>query len=201
MRKLPFSVLLALVFILSLIPLGTGLAGQPGLDRDNASGSSFLGLGPVTRPWLFQLETAAPGEDGSIVHVVQAGDNPYSIAEAYGISEAQLLAQNNLGANPVIFPGQRLMIRPAFTPTPTMVDTVTPTPSLTLRPTQPPTLTPSPVPSRTPTPQPTATPTPTPEPVLSEIILDQDPLLMAIAFLGFSGAVLMLLGVLLRRRA
>jgi LysM repeat protein len=148
---------------------------------------------------LFQISTAEPGEDGSIVHVVEAGENPFLIAQAYGISEPVLLAQNNLGANPVIFPGQRLIIRHAFTPTPTMSETLTPTPTRTLRPTLTPTRTPAPIPTRTETPLPTLTPTSTPEPVFAEVILTQDPVLLVIAFLAVSGALLMLVGGLMRR--
>jgi LysM repeat protein len=156
---------------------------------------------PASRVNLFQVNTAEPEEDGSIIHVVQAGENPYTIASGYGIREADLIAQNNLGPNPVIYPGQRLFIRPAFTPTPTIEATLTPTPTRTHRPTQTPTQTPNPIASHTPVPLPTTTQTATPEPAFTEVILSQDPVLLLIGFLVVSGAALMLFGAVLRGRA
>ena len=109
------------------------------------------------------LATSTPGEDGSIIHIVQKDESLASISEAYGISMSNLLSQNGMAGNsPLIFPGQKLIIRPAQPPTET--PTLTPT---VPRPTRTPTLI---IPTRTPRPTRTATETPlasiTPDPVL-----------------------------------
>jgi LysM repeat protein len=112
---------------------------------------------------IFTVETAAPAEDGSIVHEVLPGQAPWSIATAYGIKIADLAAMNNLDPNnPIIYAGQKLVIQVAYTPTvsPTVTQTSirptrTPQPSATERP-----------PTRTPTI--TITVTPTNKPILPE---------------------------------
>lgn len=111
---------------------------------------------PVVKP----VVTATPGSDGSIIHEVQSGQALWSIAIAYGVKIDELIAWNQLGTNPVIYIGQKLIVRQAFTPT------VSPTVTLTPRP---PTRTPTPTATpRTPTVTPTITltPTPTPRPLI-----------------------------------
>jgi LysM repeat protein len=51
-------------------------------------------------------------EDGSIVHTVQAGDTVDSIAVAYGVTRADILALNNMTDPRIIQIGQQLVIRP-----------------------------------------------------------------------------------------
>ncbi|MHB0988392.1 MAG: CAP domain-containing protein [Bellilinea sp.] len=117
------------------------------------SGSSKpIATSGVVKPVI----TATPGDDGSIVHEVQPGQALWSIAIAYGVKIADLIALNQLPANPVLLIGQKLIVRQAFTPT------VSPTVTLTLRP---PTRTPTPTATpRTPTVTPTVTLTPTATP-------------------------------------
>jgi len=114
---------------------------------------------------IFPVQTVTPNPDGSLVHKVQPGQALWSIAIAYGVKIADLIALNRLAPTPVLFPGQELIIRPSFTPTesPTVTPTLPP-------PTRTPTLTPTP---RTPTPIPTATltPTATPRPFLPAVFL------------------------------
>lgn len=91
-----------------------------------------------------------------MVHVVQPGQAPWSIADAYGLTIALLAEMNNLPTdNLVLFPDQKLVIKPSFTPsmTPTITNTP-PAPTRTLAPTSTPRQ-----PTVTATPQPTATPT------------------------------------------
>ncbi len=45
-----------------------------------------------------------------IIHVVTAGESLYTIAQRYGISEARLIADNGLGDNTALTPGQTLVI-------------------------------------------------------------------------------------------
>jgi LysM repeat protein len=104
------------------------------------------------------VKKAGVQEDGSIIHVVQKGQALWSIGMEYGVSVENLILFNNLPAEPVLQIGQKLIVQPPYTPTPTPTasDTPfppTPTSTRTLRPITPgPTL--SPTPSITPTSQP-----------------------------------------------
>lgn len=150
--------------------------------------------------YAYQVTPSTPQADGSIVHVVQAGENPSIIAEAYGIGYADLLALNGLTQDSVVFPGDRLTIKAGSTATPTPSETLTPTATRTLRPTGPPTRTPTKAPTRTPTALPTRTPTATPVMILGVISSETDLLLVAIGVLAFTGAALMVLGSVMKRR-
>jgi hypothetical protein len=123
------------------------LAGAPATAFAQVGGTPTVQL-------IAPVETAAPQPDGSIVHEVQYGQSVAMIATAYGVPMTELIALNNLsGTNPVLFVGQKLVIRLAPTAT------ISPTPTSTLKPpTRTPTLTPTPV---TPTATRTITPTPT----------------------------------------
>jgi LysM repeat protein len=145
--------------------------------------------------------TSTPNPDGSIVHTVQAGESLNSIAEAYGVSVADIKALNGLTGDD-IFPGDTLIIQVAPTPGPTDTPTTTATP--TREPTS--------------TKRPTRTPTSTPQPGMTKEvnitpqadISGGDPLppdqvgnilLGAIITLGVIGAGMMIAGSLLGRRA
>jgi LysM repeat protein len=95
-----------------------------------------------------------PNADGSITYIVQRGDTPLAIAIAYGLSLREIYALNNLTDSSLIFPNQKIIVRAAFTPTPTP-PTSTPTehPTITPWPTSTPTSTETSVPP-TPTPSP-----------------------------------------------
>ena len=128
------------------------------------SGSSQpIATGAVVQPVI----TATPGVDGSVIHEVQPGQALWSIAIAYGVKIADLIALNQLAATPVLSIGQKIIVRQAFTPT------VSPTVTLTPRP---PTRTPTPTATpRTPTVTPTITltPTATPHPLFNLTLPDQ----------------------------
>ena len=66
-------------------------------------------------------------------HTVQTGETAWSIAAAYGLTLDQLLALNNLSADPVLMPGDQLEIR-GPDPTATLAPSQTPAPSPTLPP-------------------------------------------------------------------
>lgn len=119
-------------------------------------------LPSLTPELIYAVTTATPGPDGAVIHEIMPGQAIYSIAEAYGVKAADLAALNGLDLNnPVIWAGQKLLIRTAApaTPTPTITATV-PTPTRTARPTY--TITPTRL-----TPTPSLTPTPTKQPLLS----------------------------------
>ena len=80
------------------------------------------------------IVTSTPNPDGSVVHIVQPGDTLWGIAVAYKVSIAQLMNQNGLSANVVLYPGERLIIHRAGELTPVPTDTPappTPTPTPT----------------------------------------------------------------------
>ncbi len=96
----------------------------------------------VSTPAVVPVEVALPGPDGAVWHEVQAGQTLWAIAQAYGVDVALLEELNGLPAgNPLIYPGDLILIRPASTATPpaatATVWTPTPavTPSRTARPT------------------------------------------------------------------
>lgn len=114
-----------------------------------------------TRALIFAVQTATPRPDGKVVHVVQPGQALWSIATAYGVKIADIVALNNLAPNnPIIYPGQELIVLIGFTPTASPTITETP---------QPATRTPTPTETRQPTHTPTLTPTVTPKPFFADL--------------------------------
>jgi uncharacterized protein YkwD/LysM repeat protein len=70
-----------------------------------------------------------PNPDGSIIYIVQPGDQLLEIAIGYNISLTELYALNGLTETSFIYPDQQIIIRPAYTATPTQ-----PTATSTARP-------------------------------------------------------------------
>ncbi len=93
-----------------------------------------------TIPYDNPVVTSTQNPDGKLVHLVSPGDTAWSVATAYGISVAELNRLNGLGDTPVLYPGQKLLIRLAGTAGPTAA--VSPSPSAS--PTPGPSLTPRP---------------------------------------------------------
>lgn len=118
------------------------------LPAAGAEADSAAPVDAVAAP--LQQVTETPQADGTIVHVVTAGESAYSVALDYGLTVAELSAMNGLSPDPALFIGQKLIVRlaPTVTTTPTVTNTV-----------RPPTRTPAP--TRTPRP-PTAIPSITP---------------------------------------
>jgi LysM repeat protein len=109
------------------------------------------GAVPATSSELIQpIELATPAADGSITHIVKAGQTLWAIAVAYRIRVAQIQYLNNMGQTVVIYEGQKLTIKeagPTWTPIPgdstsagatdtPQAATETPTPPLPVRQTQ-----------------------------------------------------------------
>jgi LysM repeat protein len=114
-----------------------------------------VGPTPTPVPISETITTATPNPNGSVVHVVTSGQALAAIADAYDIPLADLLTQNNLTEDSVIYPEQELLIVPAALPSLTLTEAFQ-TPEETLEPT------PSPSPTPTEKVQPTRiTPTPT----------------------------------------
>lgn len=156
--------------------------------------------GPTAEPW-YRVQTVTPQSDGSIVHVVLAGQNLTLIAKAYGVSVAEIMDLNYL-TNSNIYEGDKLIIRKAGTPAPTSTATSTATPTRAATATHKPT--------RTATPSATAAATTTPALQAESISsggsgINPDTtgsiLVIAIVALAGGGILLMLVGSLLKRRA
>ena len=99
------------------------------------------GYGATPIPVYF-VQTATPNPDGSISHVVQSGQTLIGIAQAYGVSVAEIKALNGLTGDD-IYVGDVLVIRPANTPSPSETTTATTTPTRAATPTRQPTRTPT----------------------------------------------------------
>ena len=99
---------------------------------------------PTTTPVPLSetISTATPGPDGAVIHVVKPGEALAAIADAYEVPLANLLAQNAMTEDSVIYPNEELLVIPASGPTATPSENLV-TPEETLEPT--------PKPSRTPT--------------------------------------------------
>jgi LysM repeat protein len=59
------------------------------------------------------IKIATPRPDGAVVHVVGHGQVLWNIAAAYKVSVAELMALNSLTERSVIYPGEKLLIKPA----------------------------------------------------------------------------------------
>jgi len=138
-------------YVLQVKRIATGVEGQPTPNFNSTADPNVVS--PVI--------TNTPQIDGSIFHEVLDGQSLWSIATTYNISIAEIIAWNNLLPTPVIFPGERLLVRLA--PTSTITPTITLTPIPPTR-TITPTVTPK---TPTVTPTITLTPTPTPKPFFS----------------------------------
>ena len=136
---------------------------EPIQSSPTPGGPTLTPPGPTNTPvpLIQPVLTATPNPDGSVIHVVQFGQALSTIATAYGIPLADLLAQNGLTEESIIYEGQQLIIIPANqdileTPEGTGTPEGT-TPTATLAPSATATLQPSPTtqpPSPTPTDRP-----------------------------------------------
>jgi uncharacterized protein YkwD len=123
-----------------------------------------------------------PEPDGAIKYTVQQSDTLLAIAISYGVSLTDLYNLNGLTEKSVIYPGQTIIIRAGFTPTPTLP---------TGTPTELPTITPWPTPSSTATLTPIP-PTPTPSPGLPISAARGAVIVIAAAALLISGGIALL---------
>jgi LysM repeat protein len=77
------------------------------------------------------IQASTPRADGSIVHEVQPGQALWNIAAVYKVGLSYLIVLNGLSENALIYPGDKLLIRPPD-PTPTPLFSITPPPTSTL---------------------------------------------------------------------
>ncbi len=184
----------------NLQDVGAGVAVSGGmvyytLDAGLASGSAVSytpSTGDATAPPPNGSPTAVvvipntPQEDGSIVHIVQPGETLWAIAVAYDVTVDDLIALNRL-SGATIYPGDRLLIRQAFTETPPP-----PTATRTRRPTA------TSAPTRAATATATARPSPTPTAAGQAVLSSRTG---AVVVLAIVVSALVLAGVLTRMSA
>ena len=96
------------------------IAGSPGVGQPPAPPGGATGTSAPTIMAMIPIQVATPKPDGSIIHVVQWGQFLINIAKAYKIQLKDLLAMNGLTENAVIFPGDKLLIKPGKTPSGTL---------------------------------------------------------------------------------
>jgi uncharacterized protein YkwD len=97
-----------------------GQGGNPGSAPASPVGTPVAVVIPVV--------AATPHTDGSITHEVQEGQALWSISAVYKVSLPYLLTLNGLKEDTLIYPGDKLLIRPPrATPTPEASPTQSPT--------------------------------------------------------------------------
>lgn len=160
---------------------------------------------PIATTSTTPIVTVTPAADGSIVHVVEPGQVLITIAAAYRVSLSRIYALNGLTADLVIYPGDKIIIRPAtITPSATTTETALPTTTPLPAPTHRPTRTATQLASATPVleAQATALPGATQSVFPAQVqTSSSDPLLIVIIILAIIGAGLVVVGNLLKRRA
>ncbi|MFH2039108.1 MAG: CAP domain-containing protein [Chloroflexota bacterium] len=103
--------------------------------------TQFIGTIPTNSPGFGRkILTSTPGIDGSIYHIVEIGDTIWTIAQFYNITQEELIQLNSLENN-FIYTGDKLLIRPKFTLTPT-IPISTPTQRISQTPSHEPTISP-----------------------------------------------------------
>lgn len=123
--------------------------------------------------------TSTPRADGAIFHITGQGQSLIGIAEEYQVSLEEILRLNDLNLDSIIYPGEKILIRPGNTATATLRPTATqpsatPTASATL---------PTPTPRNTFTPKPSVTTTKTPRP--TPITVEHGQLATGVVILAF----------------
>lgn len=82
-------------------PANSGQSGNNAADADDAAP-------PVI---VVPVEKAAPREDGAIIHEIQIGQTAWDVAAVYEVELETLLALNYLPDDPVLLPGDEIIVR------------------------------------------------------------------------------------------
>lgn len=98
------------------------------VDYSTSPTSSTLTGKTTETPGVVPVAVSTPLSDGSVIHVVEKGQALWSIAITYGVTVDQIQILNNLSDNAAIYEGDNLIIRAAYTATPTLIPTNTPMP-------------------------------------------------------------------------
>jgi len=179
-----------------------GEAGQAPSGDSSSGGSKAASTPAATVAVIFLVKVATPRPDGSIIHEVKEGQALWNIATAYKVKLADLLALNGLTEQSLIYPGDKLLVRPAqATTTASEAPTSTLTPTRKPRPTRTPTsLAATPLALALATGQATASSSLESTPVLEDSVEGFDPMLLAIIALVLVGTGLIAFGTLVKRK-
>jgi LysM repeat protein len=84
--------------------------------------AALTACAPLTTPQTDESSSFTDGApEEATVHVVRQGDTLWEIAQAHGVTVAQIRSLNSLGISSRIYPGQRLMVSALIdTPAPVM---------------------------------------------------------------------------------
>jgi uncharacterized protein YkwD len=89
--------------------------------------TAVIGGNPTQTPYFsVPVVTATQREDGSIVHIVRTGQALWNIAAIYGVSVETLREINGLQENSFLHVDDVIIIKPAYTTTPTITQTNVP---------------------------------------------------------------------------
>ena len=111
-------------------PTHVSITTTSAVPASGTSGAAPAGnLTPVVSQYIAPVKQAEPAADGSVTHTVLSGQSLWSIAMAYDVQIEDIRQLNALSAATLIYPGQKLLIKPSaaamFTLTPTVM--ITPT--------------------------------------------------------------------------
>jgi len=112
--------------ILSNLNTGTWL-GDPAPTASAPSAGPTYTPQQGAEPTPVPVVESTPNPDGSVSHTIQQGQTLWSISAVYGISLEELLKLNELPQDPVLRPGDDILIRPSSTPTATPIGQPSPT--------------------------------------------------------------------------
>lgn len=206
--------------VVGYIAGSTGSAPQPAAEQPAelpaATSETELETEALPAPTVAPIQPIAissPAEDGSIQHVVQPGQFLENIANAYDLELVELLSLNGLSTQSVIFPGDKLLIKPASESPPDPIRQEATAAATGPEPTSAPTATPTEKPA-----EPTSTPVPVamrdsqnPSPTTPAAATAAEPapeqsgrldyLLYAVVGLAVTGSAMILLGSTLKKQA
>ena len=96
------------------LDVGSGTGSSSGSTSASTPGASGApAAAPATAVAFNPVLISTANPDGSIVHVVQAGQTLWTIAASYKIALPDLLQLNGFTNNTYIYPGNKILIKPA----------------------------------------------------------------------------------------